>query len=330
MKFITLTFEIQKLIFSISLKSKKDKEQLSFLCDLGLGQKPCDEYLKYTSSIDNLFNEIDHKPVSCSHAFKEFATYIANTDLDSDDVEGIRRLATSAHIGGITSGLYQDLPVNASAVEVESAIHEQILNFSSNAMYHGIEGTMTKVEEFLSSRKLNTPNVKQHISSNWKALEETENHFRSLLDRNLKFQRSVLTDDESFQLYASFFDREMSISSLDKVFIDGCQLPATQESSRLKSSFLSRDHGDPCASKSCNFRKICDELPVVMDLRNNVKSGFEQINDDFFARDDNKFIVFNRKGAECWNGPEAVTKLCSIHDDFTVFDPEYTKPDSFQ
>lgn len=303
--------------------------QEMFLSDLRVGQKPYDEYLKYTSSIDNLFAQFGQEPVSCSNAFKEFATYIANTDLDSDDVEGIRRLADSAHIGGIKSGLYKDIPTDVSAVEVASIIHEQLLKFSPGYSNDRIEGNNSTVDQFLTSRKLNTPSVKQFINENWKELAETEDHYRSLLDRNLKCKRSDLTDNKSFRLYASFFDCDTSISSLDKAFIDRQQVEPQKRSDKIKSThFIQKKCTESCDNNENNLRKSSEGLSILMDLRRHVKSGFEQINDDNFAKNDNKFIVFNRKGAECWKGAEALTKLCSIHDDFTVLDPNYVKPKS--
>ena len=63
-------------------------------------------------------------------------------------------------------------------------------------------------------------------------------------------------------------------------------------------------------------RNIDNALPISIDVRKDCKPNFEQINDDLFAKDDNKYIVFNKKGAYCWNGNKAITKFSSIREDF--------------
>jgi hypothetical protein len=43
--------------------------------------------------------------------------------------------------------------------------------------------------------------------------------------------------------------------------------------------------------------------------RRKLPPGFEQINEDMFARKDNKFMVFNGAGVDSWHGTQPVTKV---------------------
>jgi len=55
----------------------------------------------------------------------------------------------------------------------------------------------------------------------------------------------------------------------------------------------------------------CDNLATQVP----VLEGFEQINEVFFARRDNKFMVFNMAGMLSWRGTEPVTKATSLISD---------------
>ena len=46
--------------------------------------------------------------------------------------------------------------------------------------------------------------------------------------------------------------------------------------------------------------------------RQPVPAGFEMINEDMFARKDNKFMVFNGAGVASWKGTKPVTKISGI------------------
>lgn len=56
------------------------------------------------------------------------------------------------------------------------------------------------------------------------------------------------------------------------------------------------------------------------ETRRFVPEGFEQINDDMFARRDNKFVVFNAPGLETWrrDSKEPRTKTHGLEDDIAV------------
>ena len=50
-----------------------------------------------------------------------------------------------------------------------------------------------------------------------------------------------------------------------------------------------------------------------------IPEGFEQINDDMFARKDNRFMVFNGTGLDSWTGSQQPkTKVNGLEDDILV------------
>ena len=63
------------------------------------------------------------------------------------------------------------------------------------------------------------------------------------------------------------------------------------------------------ASKGINIRKKPPSSLVEFRSQRPIPNGFEQINEDLFARKDNKFIVFNYAGVNSWmSPPQPVTK----------------------
>lgn len=68
------------------------------------------------------------------------------------------------------------------------------------------------------------------------------------------------------------------------------------------------------ASRGINIRRKGrdkDENMNVVEFHTQrpIPAGFEQINEDLFARKDNKFMVFNGAGVDSWQSPpEPVTK----------------------
>merc|ERR1719491_2780966 len=48
-----------------------------------------------------------------------------------------------------------------------------------------------------------------------------------------------------------------------------------------------------------------------------IPTGFEQINDDLYARKDNRFIVFNGAGITQWP-PKSLTKVHAIEEDILI------------
>jgi hypothetical protein len=63
------------------------------------------------------------------------------------------------------------------------------------------------------------------------------------------------------------------------------------------------------ASKGFNIKKKSPSSVIEFHIQRPIPNGFEQINDDLFARKDNKFMVFNGAGVNSWKSPpQPVTK----------------------
>ena len=63
------------------------------------------------------------------------------------------------------------------------------------------------------------------------------------------------------------------------------------------------------ASRGINIRKKSSKSQIEFHTQRPIPSGFEQINEDLFARKDNKFMVFNGAGVDSWKSPpQPVTK----------------------
>ena len=56
------------------------------------------------------------------------------------------------------------------------------------------------------------------------------------------------------------------------------------------------------------------------EARRSIPEGFEQINDDMFARRDNRFVVFNGTGLDTWrkDSKEPRTKTHGLEDDIQL------------
>ena len=72
------------------------------------------------------------------------------------------------------------------------------------------------------------------------------------------------------------------------------------------------------ASRGINIRKTStrnreEEANLSQVNARPIPSGFEQINEDLYARKDNKFMVFNGPGVDSWQTPpQPVTKTKGI------------------
>ena len=229
--------------------------------------------------------------------------------MDSDDVAGIRRLTDSAHIGGIKEGPYRGLSSDISAIDAATLVHEQLHNFSIIQRPGETEARFAKLENSLTARRMDSLGIKESIGQISQKLEQSKKVF-DLHVSGVKegCERSVLTDNESLKLYSSFFDPHTKLSKIDHAFVCG------ESKTEDKSNEL------PKLEKATRKRecKLID-LPVVVNLRTGAKQDFEQINDDLYAKVDNKYIVFNGIGTVFWNGNIPVSKLSSIQDDFFVF-----------
>jgi len=312
---------------AMSSKNEDYISSVEFLGDINSNTTPCEKYIKYAN--DSSFDvDSSYDPTK---AREEFTRYIKDTDLDSNDVEGIRRLTDSAYISQeIKFGPYRGLSQDVSAVDVTTAVHEQFNNLMCMKERGVLQDGLSSLDSTLSSIHMNTPGIKETIGKGWEKLSQSENQFAEVLgDELLKCRRSKLTSDESLRLYASFFDSGTSVSNLEKAYISGqSQIPNDfLSNSKVEKLVKAMDDCVICTSGLDNDDEVNldshkakddDVLPISSHIRRDVRPEFEQINEDLFAKRDNKFIVFNGKGVDCWNGTEPVTRLFSIREDFPM------------
>ena len=267
---------------------------------------------------------------------EEFTQLLSDATLDSNDVRGIRQLAESAHITTeLQSGPYRGLHHNESAVRVAT-----VINGHYNYLEEKIdEGTLSYDEappdllDKLKQTKLYSVGVTETFCNGWSQLASAEKTYTEILDMSsIGYKRSDLTTESSMSLYSSFFDPDATtLSQLEQTYVTGGQKLFNEASKPLRRSIR------PCqevsgpgkdlkkfdeanfimnaASRGIHIKKtaVPDEKDKidVLKFQSNIKipPGFEQINEDLFARKDNKFMVFNGAGVNSWkNPPEAVTK----------------------
>jgi hypothetical protein len=144
------------------------------------------------------------------------------------------------------------------------------------------------------------------------------------------YKRSDITTESSMKLYCSFFDESTSLNQLEQAYATGQKLPHDPSKPLRRSTRPCGEVSGPgkdlkrfdesafilkAAARGINIRKSAthgknnniDVLKVQSHLE--VPPGFEQINEDLYARKDNKFMVFNGAGVQSWkNPPQPVTK----------------------
>lgn len=187
------------------------------------------------------------------------------------------------------------------------------------------------VGDELRRRGYNTAGMKEAVTDGWAKQETAERQYLELFNTsNIGCRRSDLTTEESMQLYTSFFDDATPLSTLDLTFMIGStphgskrqtvvkdHLTATSKwdvtSQPKKSEFVSKAArmGYSIPSQSEIAKAKAPPL-FTWNERRKTPCGFEQINEDLFARKDNKFMVFNSAGVNSWQGTEPTTKVANL------------------
>jgi hypothetical protein len=171
--------------------------------------------------------------------------------------------------------------------------------------------------------------MKEAVTNGWAKQEAAERQYMELLDTsNIGCRRSDLTTEESMKLYTSYFDDATSLSTLDVTFIVGSNPPGSKSQAKeaflnnrerafttqpMKSEFVFKAArmGYSIPSQSEIAKAKSPQLFLWNEPRK-TPNGFEQINEDLFARKDNKFMVFNGAGVDSWQGTEPKTKVASL------------------
>lgn len=316
-----------------AIQEKKDFSSDSwFIGSLADRQEPSEIYIRYSSS-----TAVDSPSQTRQTVLSEFRKCLADTSLDSDDVDGIRKLAESAHIGErIRTGPYRGLSQHESAIEVTTVIHEQF-NVLSNMRSKGhLRKGPTLVDNELRRRNVYTSGVKEAVAEGWERWVAAQKQYAEIVDNsNAACRRSDLTSEESMRVYSSFYDGSTPMSQLDVTYMLGETPPSASSHDALQSGGSSKFDYQEEHTMGPSFVERAARLGVTIpssadiekqkaaplfsfERRRGIPSGFEQINDDLFARTENKFMVLNGSGIDSWHGTQPVTKVSGIEEDVLV------------
>lgn len=133
------------------------------------------------------------------------------------------------------------------------------------------------------------------IDGNWDELQNCDVlNQRQLEGDHIKCMRSELTTGDSLNMYFSYFEAETVLADKELKYM------LNEGEEETKSGAIGK--GDesvvsPVTSSGGNLSR-----------RSGVRDGFEQINDDLFARRANKFMVFNGVGMENWSAKPKTAK----------------------
>ena len=231
------------------------------------------------------------------------------------------KLSQSAHISNeILSGPYSGLSQHESAVEVTTVIQEQ-LNALESLKERGVlpNSVLPGVHEDLRRRSLDTVGVMDAVYSGWHRYSKTEECYREIIDSSsLGQRRSDLTDSNSMDLYSSFYDDSTPLTNFEMHFLSGGKEVLNKTLPKDFSGVANERKAEiGRKAKKLGLVKTSDEIkspsPALFPKEEQTKipRGYEQINDDLFARKDNRFMVFNGVGVEPSWPPKPYSKISS-------------------
>lgn len=277
-----------------------------------------DVYRRYCTPSRDLFAT----PFSSNEQSKrEFEANLREMSLHSDDVDGIRELSESAHISStILSGPYRGLSSDESAVEFAIAVQEQL-----NPMESAMTRSTKQIETELNRRGYNSAGVHDTVENRWRSFLSSEQQFAEILTRPTgSCRRSDLTTTDSLKLYVSLSHDSTRLTTSNEIFLSCrkikkvgppvlAQPPSQVVPFTKRASRLGINTGAQSETTGGNSSEL---FPAHQ--RRSIPFEFEQINDDMFARKDNKFMVFNGPGVDSWHGAEPVTRILKPEDIFFI------------
>jgi len=226
-------------------------------------------------------------------------------------------------------------------VEVTTVIHEQFNNLDNRKKRGELRGGgLPGVSDALKEREIDTPGVIEAVFGGWDRFSQNEGTYTEIMNTSsICHKRSDLTDKQSLSIYNSFFGYSTPLTNLDVSYIVGSKIvkphSLVSERQKKKEKSLRTPSGEGMTSTFRSKAKMMG-FPVILGKKMNhiskpslfsrgdeplVPKGFEQINDDLFARKENKFMVFNGAGLVSWP-PQARTKEDSINNDGLFFSKE--------
>ena len=220
------------------------------------------------------------------------------------------QLAESAHIGGrIRSGCYRGLPQDTSAIRVTTVINEHYDAFIN--MRNRLDSNK-KIGKLLKQNKMDTGGVREEIIRGWEQSMQAEDAYGEIIDMSsVGYRRSDFTTARSMEMYCSFYDDDTTLSRLNRMYITGNSSfnGSNKKTSKKKKKKKKKGAKKKKTDNSYQFAFL-DEGQTYRE-----HEEFEQINEDLYARKDNKFMVFNGVGVDTWHGMNPVTKVGGIEKD---------------
>lgn len=214
-----------------------------------------------------------------------------------------------------------------------TVIHEQFNVLDSMRARGDLRGGPSLVDNELKRREVYADGVRESIAVGWKRYINAEQQYAEIVDNSrAQCSRSDITTEKSLELYSSFFDDSTPMSQLDMTYMLGEKSQPVEKSAALSTSSRRASIDETGEESKLSFAEKANRLgisiPSAADIEKSkspplftfertggVPSGFEQINEDLFARKENKFIVLNGAGVDSWKGTLPKTKLQGIEED---------------
>jgi hypothetical protein len=203
---------------------------------------------------------------------------------------------------------------------VATVVHEQFNAYENMRSRGELREGIPLMDAELRRRGFYTDGVKEAVTIGWDRHTTAEKHYsESFLESSPNYKRSDLTTSSSLKLYSSFFSPDKAMTTTDLTFLLG-EKPIDIEA-RTKPGHV------PVANRTSNFVTRAARLGIPItshselmksqplfqfERRKAVPAGFEMINEDMFARKDNKFMVLNGAGVDSWHGTAPITKISGI------------------
>lgn len=213
-----------------------------------------------------------------------------------------------------------------NAIEVATVVHEQFNALGNMRSRGDLSEGIPLVDSELKRRGLHASGVRDTISAGWASCNKSEQQYEEVIHSiPSRARRSDLSTSCSLELYSSMFDKDTKLSIPNLIFLLG-QTPPEVTAKSGKRSLDYRKNQVPFVTKAeqlgipikshAETLKTKSEPLFQYEMRHTVPSGFEQINEDLFARKDNKFMVFNGAGVDSWMGKmQPLTRTCRIEDE---------------
>lgn len=185
------------------------------------------------------------------------------------------------------------------------------------------------VDSELKRREVYADGVRESVAVGWKRYINAEQQYAEVVDNSrAQCRRSDITTEKSLELYSSFFDDSTPMSQLDMTYMLGEKPKLDKPSLSTKNRGPVDDTDKDSLSFAEKAKRLGISIPSASDIekekslplfsfdrKGGVPAGFEQINEDLFARKDNKFIVLNGPAVDSWDDSQPKTKLTGIEED---------------